>query len=107
MEVRIMATKKCTGPAERSDIAQTAAGQLERICLSFMAQSAPDSEHGTDPRPIPAVAVYELAARGRELAVAIMDALGDSIVPADELRKIVRSAHGTFEFPAVGGRTHG
>ena len=101
-----MAIEKCTGRAKRSDIAQIAAGQIERICLAFMVQSEPNHVTGNDPRPLPPVAVYELAARGRELAIAIMSALGDDVVPTDELQKVLRSTHGTINLRAAAGCGH-
>src|SRR5579862_9969035 len=83
-------------PPERIDVASVAAGHLEAICLSLMQQSEPDEVHGTAPRPIPAVMLYEIAARGRDLAGVIMDALNDSCVPTDELRRVVRSTLGVY-----------
>lgn len=98
-----MAAKKSTATDERIDptgkridLARTAAGQIEKISLSFMAQSEPDPELGSDPRPIPAVVVYEMAARVRDLASAVMSALGDDVVPTDELQKVVSLKTGAF-----------
>ena len=102
-----MAAKKSTATPERVDLARAAAGQIERICLSFMEQSEPDREHGSEPRPIPAVVVYEMAARACDLARAAHNALSDDVVTTDELQKVVRSTHGTFVLPTMEVPSHG
>jgi len=102
-----MAAKKSTATPKRIDLALAAAAQIERICLSLMAQSEPDEDHGTEPRPIPAVVLYEMAARACDLARAIMSALGDDVVTTDELQSVVRSMRGTFVLPTMGVPRHG
>lgn len=93
-----MAATKCTRAAsvERVDLASVAAGQLETICLSLMAQSAPDDRSGRAPNPIPWIMLYEIAARGRDLSHAIMNALGDDVVYTAEIAQVVRSCLGTY-----------
>jgi hypothetical protein len=102
-----MAATKSTVTQERIDLASMAAGQIERICLSFMAQSEPDRERGSDPRPIPAVVVYEMAARACNLAHAIMGALNEPLETTGELEKVVRSTYGTFVLPTMQVRFDG